>query len=74
MIWGFINAIMGYQGGFIYSLLGAIVFSLYIVFDTYLITQKYSYDDAILASISLYLDILNLFLFILRLLTIRRDD
>jgi FtsH-binding integral membrane protein len=45
IIWGFINAIFGYRPSFVYSLLGAIIFSLYIVYDTWLITNKLSYDD-----------------------------
>jgi FtsH-binding integral membrane protein len=47
---------------------GIIIFSAYILFDTYLIFNKYSPEDYILASISLYLDFINLFLRILQLL------
>lgn len=39
-----------------YALLGAIVMSLYIVFDTFLIIRRYSYDDYTMAAISLYLE------------------
>lgn len=48
------------------------LFSLYIIYDTQLIVgnkeAKYNLDDYILAAINLYLDIINLFLSILRLL------
>ena len=47
---------------------GAAVFSLYIVYDVYLISKRLSPDEYIAASINLYLDILNLFLHILRIL------
>ena len=52
----------------IYSLLGALLFSAYIVYDVHLLAAKYDVDEYIWASVSLYLDILNLFLHILRLL------
>lgn len=56
----------------IYAGLGALVFSIYIVYDIQLIIggkHKYSYDeeDHVLAALSLYLDIINLFLYILEL-------
>lgn len=49
---------------------GIIVFCGYILYDTNEIKRKFGADedDAIMASIELYLDILNLFLFILELL------
>ena len=59
--------------GGVYSLLGALIFSGFIIFDTWQITERFGYDDHILASITLYLDILNLFLFILRLLSRDRN-
>lgn len=58
----------------IYAGAGAIIFSCYIVYDTQLIVggshhkYKFDIDDYILATISLYLDIINLFLYILELL------
>ncbi|KAI8094834.1 inhibitor of apoptosis-promoting Bax1-domain-containing protein [Gilbertella persicaria] len=47
---------------------GVVIFSGYILFDTYLIFNKYSPEDYILASVSLYLDVINLFLRILEIL------
>ena len=58
----------------IYSCLGALIFSFYIIFDTQLIIggkhKKYQFDDEdyIFAALSLYLDIINLFIYILDLL------
>lgn len=55
----------------IYACLGALLFSIYLIYDTQLILGKgqysYSLDDAYLAAIQLYLDIINLFLNILRI-------
>uniref|UniRef100_A0A8C5QH82 Transmembrane BAX inhibitor motif containing 4 n=1 Tax=Leptobrachium leishanense TaxID=445787 RepID=A0A8C5QH82_9ANUR len=47
---------------------GALLFCGFIIFDTHLLMHKLSPEEHILASINLYLDILNLFLHLLRLL------
>ncbi|KAI9432144.1 inhibitor of apoptosis-promoting Bax1-domain-containing protein [Russula earlei] len=52
----------------IYAIGGTLLFSGYIVYDTYLINKRLSPDEYILGAISLYLDFVNLFLSILRLL------
>ncbi len=58
----------------IYSTLGSLLFSFYIIYDTQLIVDgkhrklKFSESDYVIAAISLYTDILNLFLFILDIL------
>ncbi len=49
------------------TVLGATLFSAYIVYDVHLLAAKYDVDEYIWASVSLYLDVLNLFLHILRL-------
>lgn len=46
---------------------GALLFSLFIIFDTHMLMHKLSPEDYIHASIQLYLDILNLFIYILRI-------
>ena len=57
-----------------YSVIGSIIFSFYIVYDTQLIVGgtnrkiQLSVNDFAIASITLYLDVLNLFLFILDIL------
>jgi len=71
IFWGFINAIFGFRTSFLYALFGAIVFCLFIIYDTYRLANKYSVDDYIIASIELYLDFINLFLYLLQLLTKR---
>ncbi|RHN48114.1 hypothetical protein MtrunA17_Chr7g0260251 [Medicago truncatula] len=47
------------------------IFWLHCVYDTYNLIERFSYDQYILASVSLYLDIINLFLY---MLTIFSDD
>jgi FtsH-binding integral membrane protein len=51
-----------------YAAGGCVIFSGYIVYDTYLINKKLSPDEYIMGAISLYLDFINLFLSILRVL------
>ncbi|RDX84318.1 BI1-like protein, partial [Mucuna pruriens] len=52
----------------IYGAIGAMIFSGYIVYDTDNLIKRFTYDEYIGASVTLYLDILNLFLSILRVL------
>ncbi|XP_052186380.1 protein LIFEGUARD 4-like [Diospyros lotus] len=72
MVFGLIQMLfpLGRTGVMIYALLGALIFSAYIVYDTDNIIKRFSYDEYIIASVSLYLDIINLFL---NLLTILRE-
>ncbi|RZB41020.1 lifeguard 4 [Asbolus verrucosus] len=52
----------------ILSLGGAFLFCLFIVFDTQMMMKNLSAEEYILATINLYMDIINLFLYILRIL------
>ena len=57
---------------FVYSGLGAFIFSLYLIYDVQLISSgnhknELSPDDYIYGALSIYLDIINLFLYILQL-------
>ncbi|KAM1758926.1 hypothetical protein ACFX11_007994 [Malus domestica] len=49
----------------IYGCLASIIFCGYIVYDTDNLIKRYSYDEYIWAAVSLYLDIINLFLALL---------
>jgi len=57
---------------------GSIVFSGFIIYDTKMIISNqyrvYSKDDFVLASINLYLDIINLFLYILQCLNLSNAE
>jgi len=50
------------------AVVGAILFAGFIVFDTHMMLHKLSPEEYILAAINLYLDIINLFLEILKIL------
>ncbi|PVU96230.1 hypothetical protein BB559_002458 [Furculomyces boomerangus] len=50
------------------SVFAVFLFSGYIIYDTYMIMNRYTPDDYIIASVSLYLDIINLFIYLLRIL------
>ncbi|XP_031097652.1 BI1-like protein [Ipomoea triloba] len=67
---GFIQAFfpLGSTSSAIYSAMGAIIFCGYIVYDTDNLIKRFTYDQYIWASVTLYLDVLNLFLTILRML------
>ena len=58
-------------GEFIIAAGGVILFSGFILFDTSNILRNYDVEDYTSATLALYLDILNLFLFLLRLLSNR---
>ncbi|KAK2402092.1 protein LIFEGUARD [Trifolium repens] len=49
----------------IYGCLASIIFCGYIVYDTNNLIKRFSYDQYIWAAVSLYLDIINLFLSLL---------
>jgi hypothetical protein len=58
----------------VYAGLGAFVFALFIIYDTQLIIggkhkkHQFSVDDYVFAALNLYIDVINLFLYILALL------
>jgi FtsH-binding integral membrane protein len=70
--WGLLNLIFGWRVHFLYSACGALLFVGFILYDTSNILRNLSYDDYIIGAIQLYLDILNLFLYILQLLSSRK--
>lgn len=53
---------------FLYQCAGVLLFTLYILYDTSQIIHHYGPDDYIVASVELYIDLINLFLYILSLL------
>jgi len=64
-----------------YNLLGILVFMVYIIFDTQLILgswgghqHEFSLDDYVFATLTLYLDVINLFLHVLSALNGGRGD
>ncbi|KAH9942403.1 UPF0005-domain-containing protein [Epithele typhae] len=59
---------LGNTMNLIYAAGGCLLFSGYVIYDTYMITKRLSHDEYMAAAISLYLDFINLFINILRLL------
>jgi FtsH-binding integral membrane protein len=57
-----------------YGVVAALIFSGYILVDTQLVIRHYHVEEEIAAAISLYLDILNLFLAILRILNSQNNN
>lgn len=55
------------------GVIGALIFSLYIIYDTHMIMKKVSPEEYIHGAVLLYLDVINLFLEILRALGERRN-
>lgn len=58
----------------VYSGIAALIFSGYILVDTQLVMRHHHVEEEIAASISLYLDIINLFLAILRILNSQQSN
>jgi len=56
-----------------YGVVCALIFSGYILVDTQLVMRHYHVEEEIAAAISLYLDIINLFLSILRILNSQQN-
>jgi len=58
----------------VYGGLAALIFSGYILVDTQLVMRHHHVEEEIAAAISLYLDIINLFLAILRILNSQQNN
>ena len=70
LVWGMLNSFFdfGLGGRMVFSLAGALIFVGYILYDTSMILHYFGPDDYIMAAITLYLDIVNLFLYLLEIL------
>lgn len=70
IIGGFIGAFVSQSSAFqlVLAIGGAVLFSLFVVVDTQLLMNELSPEEYITATIQLYLDFINLFLYILRAL------
>lgn len=70
ILFGFVAAFIPFNSTLeiVYGVFGALIFSGYILVDTQLVMRHFHVEEEIAASISLYLDVLNLFMSILRIL------
>ncbi|KXL43689.1 hypothetical protein M433DRAFT_135523 [Acidomyces richmondensis BFW] len=57
-----------------YGIVIALIFSAYILVDTQLVMRHYHVEEEIAAAMSLYLDVINLFLAILRILNSQQNN
>ena len=57
-----------------FAIIGTIVFCGFIIYDTNNIMRYCGVDDYIIAAIELYLDVVNLFLFILQILSLTGNN
>ena len=57
-----------------FAIIGTILFCGFIIYDTNNIIRKFGVDDFIIAAIELYLDVINLFLYLLALLSGGRNN
>ncbi|CDW79303.1 UNKNOWN [Stylonychia lemnae] len=77
LMFGVFTMFWGYYARVVYCCLGLILFGLYLIIDTQMICggKRYSVskEDYIYGAIILYLDILNIFLFVLQLLSSKND-
>ncbi|CAZ80980.1 unnamed protein product [Tuber melanosporum] len=76
IVLGFVSMFFPHNGWveLMYSGIAALLFSAYILFDTQMIMRRMHVEEEIAAAIALYLDIINLFLAILRILNSSNDN
>lgn len=80
LLFGFIAAFSNSEGmQTAYAALGTLLFSFYLVYDVQLIIggnhkMRFSIDDYVMAALMLYIDIIQLFMYILRLVAQSRDN
>lgn len=76
ILFGFMSAFFPYNSmvDLGYGIVGALIFSGYILVDTQLVMRHYHVEEEIAAAISLYLDVINLFLSILRILNSQQNN
>ncbi|KAK6499335.1 hypothetical protein TWF506_003963 [Arthrobotrys conoides] len=73
---GFISMFFSHGSGFemVYSVGAVVIFSGYVLVDTQMIMHHFTPDEEVAAAISLYLDIINLFINILRILNNQNNN
>ncbi|KAB5528926.1 transmembrane BAX inhibitor motif-containing protein [Coniochaeta sp. 2T2.1] len=76
VLFGFMYMFLPYSstGELIYGGISALIFSGYILVDTQLVLRHHHVEEEIAAAISLYLDVINLFLAILRILNSQQNN
>lgn len=76
VIWSLIMSLFFAFGGYsaswelVFVIFGMAIFVGFIVYDTYMIVTRLGVDEYIVAAIELYLDVINLFIFVLQCLVL----
>ena len=76
LVWSLIMSIFFTIGGYsaswhmVFVIFGVALFVGFILYDTHMIITHLGVDDYIIAAIELYLDVINMFLYILQLLVL----
>lgn len=65
ILWGFSAIIFGLETGWVYAMGGSVLFSGFIIYDTFMLAERHDPQDYVIAAVELYLDIINLFMYIL---------
>jgi len=69
LVWSlFMTFFVSFESRQIWAVAGVIIFSLYIVYDTHMVMNRLSVDEYILGAINLYLDFINVFLYLVTIL------
>ena len=74
VVWSFLQFMFGFGMSAVFAPLCAGLFSGYILYDTSQIMHRLGPDDVVMACVSLYLDILNLFLALLQIIQCMSSD
>jgi FtsH-binding integral membrane protein len=71
-VWGLFSIIFGFITNTLYCILGLLVYSIYLIYDTQLVMGKFGVefdiDDYVFAALNIYIDIIQIFLYILQIL------
>lgn len=73
---GFVQIFMPFSKtlDLVFACIGVLIFSGYILYDTQQIMKRLSIEEHILGALSLYLDFLNLFIYVLRIVSRETDE
>jgi len=69
LLWGLFIGLFGWRAQLLYSLFGAYLFCGFILYDTWRIINVFGYEEPFVAALELFLDFINLFLYLLQLIT-----
>ena len=69
IFWMLAALLLGFSLGLLFGGIGVLLFSGFIIYDTWMIMNRMGCDDYIIAAIELYLDVINIFSFMMLLMS-----